>query len=319
MLGLIRPPSESDSKKLSLSSLRAQTTEGAGERKTNMKIVLNSKFFSKLSIEELGEKAAEFGYDGIDICIRSGHTINVDNALEALSKAVKHWESQNLTCPLASAEVTLNNPKSSDAEKLYQACSKANVPRLKIGFWNFSPKYNYWEVVDAARTDLEGFAALSKKYGVQTCYQIHSGPCIGSNCAGLMHLIKGFDPKLVGAYPDFGHLLLDGEDIEMGMSMIRDYLSVVGIKDAKYVRRPEGSTPRYIPSFVKAGDGGVHWELVLKTLKKFGFDGPLAVHTEYSFDESIIRQVGYADATPPNLEEYAKEDVVFIRNLLASS
>jgi len=68
------------------------------ERK--MKIVLNSKFFSKLSIEQLGEKAAGFGYDGIDICIRSGHPIHVENAIEALPKAVKHWQSQNLICPL---------------------------------------------------------------------------------------------------------------------------------------------------------------------------------------------------------------------------
>ena len=96
-----------------------------------MKIVLNSKFFSKLSIEQLGEKAAGFGFDGIDICIRSGHTINVDNAIKALPKAVKHWQSQNLICPLASAEVTLNNPKSLDTEKLYIACSEADVPRLK--------------------------------------------------------------------------------------------------------------------------------------------------------------------------------------------
>jgi len=273
-----------------------------------MKIILNSKFFSKLSIEQLGEKAAGFGYDGIDICIRSGHTINVDNAIEALPKAVKHWQSLNLICPLASAEVTLNNPKSPDAEILYAACSKANVPRLKIGFWGFHPGDNYWDVMDAARADLEGFAALGEKYGVQTCYQIHSGPCIGSNCAGLMHLIKGFDPKLMGAYPDLGHLVLDGEDIEMGLSMIYDYLSIVGIKDAMYVRQSDNRTPRYVPSFVKVGDGCVNWQLALSALKKLGFDGPLSVHTEYSFDESIIRQVGYAEVSPPNLEKYAKED-----------
>jgi sugar phosphate isomerase/epimerase len=283
-----------------------------------MKIVLNSKFFSKLSIEELGDKAIGLSYDGIDICIRSGHTINVDNAIDALPKAVKKWQSQNLSCPLASAEVTLNDPKSPDAEILYKACSEANVRRLKIGFWKYTPGDNYWEIVDAARTALQGFAALSEKYGVKTCYQIHSGPCIGSNCAGLMHLIKGFDPKLVGAYPDLGHLLLDGEDIEMGLSMIRDYISVVGIKDAEYVRQPEGITPNYTPSFVKAGDGGVNWPLALNTLKKLDFDGPLAVHTEYSFDESIIRRVGYADVSPPNLEENAKEDVIFLRNILTS-
>jgi sugar phosphate isomerase/epimerase len=133
-----------------------------------------------------------------------------------------------------------------------------------------------------------------------------------------MHLIKGFDPKLVGAYPDLGHLVLDGEDIEMGFSMIRNYLSIVGIKDTEYVRQPDGATPRYIPSFVKAGDGGVNWQVALNALKSLDFNGPLAVHTEYSFDESIIRQVGFAEISPPNLEKYAKEDVAFLRKVLAS-
>ena len=61
-----------------------------------------------------------------------------------------------------------------------------------------------------------------------------------------MHLIKGFDPQYVGAYPDFGHLALDGEDWAMGLAMIRDYISVVGIKDAYYLPQTGGTKHRAI-------------------------------------------------------------------------
>ena len=54
-----------------------------------------------------------------------------------------------------------------------------------------------------------------------------------------MHLIRGFDPQHIGAYPDPGHLLLDGEDWAMGLAMIGDYLSVIGIKDALYLSQPD--------------------------------------------------------------------------------
>jgi sugar phosphate isomerase/epimerase len=283
-----------------------------------MKIVLNSKFFAKHTVEQLGEKIAAFGYDGVDICVRSGHPIRVDNAIRALPKAVQIWRSQGLVCPLATAEVTMNNPKSPDAEILYAACAEANIPRLKIGFWRFNPGDDYWQILDTARADLEGFIALSEKFGVRTCYQIHSGPCVGSNCAGLMHLIKGFDPKHIGAYPDLGHLALDGEDYDMGLSMLHEYLSIVGIKDAKYARQPKGATPLYIPSFVKVGDGCVDWQRALGALRNVGFNGPLTVHTEYSFDESIIRRVGYAEISPPNLDRFAKEDVAYLRRILSS-
>ena len=282
-----------------------------------MEIVLNSKFFTELSVEQLGEKAIELGYDGVDICVRPGHPIHVDNVVDMLPQAMKVWQRQNLVCPLVTAATDITNPNAPEVERLYAACAEAGIPRLKIGFWRFREGDDYWQVVDTARRDLEEFNAFSEKYGVQTCYQIHSGPCIGSNCAGLMHLINGFDPQHIGAYPDPGHLALDGEDWAMGLAMLGDYLSIIGIKDALYLPQPD-HTPPYVPCFVKVGDGCVDWGRYLGLLCKSGFDGPLTVHTEYRFDESIIRQVGYAESTPPNLEQWAKEDAIYLRNMLSN-
>jgi len=75
-----------------------------------MEIVLNSKFFTELSVEQLGEKTIELGYDGVDICVRPGHPIHVDNVVEALPKAMKVWAGQNLTCPLATAATDITDP-----------------------------------------------------------------------------------------------------------------------------------------------------------------------------------------------------------------
>ena len=273
--------------------------------------------FADLSVDQLGEKAIELGYDGIDICLRPGHPVHAGNATEALPEAIKIWHAQGLVCPLATAPVTMIDPGAPEVETLYAACAEAGIPRLKIGFWRFSDGDDYWKVVDSARAGLQGFVRFSEKYGVQTCYQIHSGPCIGSNSAGLMHLIKGFDPEHIGAYPDFGHLVLDGEDIDMALAMIRDYLSIVGIKDALYAPQAAGRTPPYTPTFVKVGEGCVDWERCLRALRKVGFGGALTVHTEYKFDESIIRQIGYAESTPPNLEQWAKEDAAYLRRTVS--
>ena len=50
-----------------------------------------------------------------------------------------------------------------------------------------------------------------------------------------------------------------------------------------------------------------------------GFDGTFSVHTEYEFDESIIRRVGFADAKPPNLEEWARADAAYLRRMWAEA
>lgn len=284
-----------------------------------MDLILNSKFFAQYSPDALGQKALELGYDGIDLCVRPGHPIHADNVTDTLPKAMKIWRNQGVSCPMATAPITLIDPNASDIEDYYIACAEAEIPRLKMGFFKYEAGDEYWQTIDNARKDLDQIVKFSEKYNVQTCYQIHSGPCIGSNCAGLMHLIKGFDPKYVGAYPDFGHIALDGEDPAMGLAMIKDYLSVVGVKDAYYRPQPQDQTPRYKPCFTKVGEGCIDWFHCFSLLHKMGFEGPVSVHTEYEFDETIIRQVGYAQTTPPNVEEWAKEDATLLKQIITDA
>lgn len=284
-----------------------------------MHIVLNSKFFHTLSVPELAVKARELGFDGIDVCVRPGHPVHPANVETALPQAVTAWNAQGLLCPLATAPVTLANPDAPEVEPLYAGCAAAGVPRVKIGFFPFSPGEDYWALVDAARRALEGFTRVGERHGVQTVYQVHSGPVLGSNCAGLMHLLRGLDPRWVGAYPDLGHMLLDGEDYPMGLAMVREYLSMVAAKDAYHAPQPAGNEPPFVPRFVKLGSGAVNWRRALGALKALGFDGAFSVHTEYDFDESIIRQVGYADTTPPHLEEWARADAAYLRKVWAGA
>lgn len=281
-----------------------------------MQIVLNSKFFEQLSVRELGEKAKELGYEGIDLCVRPGHPVNLENVEKALPQAYRIWQDQGLICPLVSAPVSFNDANAPEAERLYAGCAAAGIPHIKLGYWMFDEGDDYWQVLGRARKGLEGFARLSERYRVKSCCHTHSGPCIGSNCAGLMHLIEDFDPALVGAYPDFGHMALDGEDMGMGLAMVRDYLSIVCIKDSFHAPQPEGSEPPYVPMFTHLGRGSVNWRRALTLLAAMGYDEALVVHTEYHFGEAIIRQVGYADEKPANLEELARQDAAYLRRLL---
>ena len=281
----------------------------------SFEMILNSKFFGELAPEQLGEKMIDFGYDGIDVCIRPGHPVNFDNMTEALPRAVKVWEGQGLVCPMASAPVDFTDPHTDQADQLYGACGSAGVPIVKVGYWKYSEGDDYWQTVDWIRGELELFAGLSRKHGVKTVYHTHSGPCMGSNCAGLMHLIRGFDPVHIGGYADFGHMAFDGEDLALGLAMIGPQLSVAGVKDGFHAPNP-GQSPAFQPQFASLGEGSVDWLRALKILISMGFEGPLSVHTEYEFDEAIIRQVGFADEKPSGLEDVPRADASFLRRIM---
>ena len=281
-----------------------------------MNIILNSKFFPELTPSELGQKLKAFGYDGVDPCVRPGHPYTLDDVDKTLPEAVRIWADQDFVCPMASAPVDFTDPTSAEAKRFYSACEEADVRLIKIGYWYYEEGEAYWPAIDRARKELEGFARLSEQHGVKTLCHTHSGPVLGSNCAGLMHLLDGFDPAHVGAYIDFGHMALDGEDLAMGLAIVADYLATAGIKDGFHAPQP-GKTPPYRPQFAALGAGSVDWHRALSLLAGMNFEGPLCVHTEYEFDETIIRQVGYADTKPAGLEEVAQKDVAFLRGILA--
>lgn len=253
----------------------------------------------------------------------TGITSILHNVRATLSEAATIWSEMGLTCELISTETSLIDPASPDSMAIYESAAEAGIPIVKIGFFRHNPGDDYWEKVSAARRALEGFARLSERTGVKTVYQTHSGTCLGSNCAGVMHLLRGLDPKWVGAHVDGGHIAINGEDIEMGLAMCREYLTVIGAKDARHVPDKRANPPApYGPAFVFLGHGAAHWRRLLATAKRWDFDGPITVHTEYTEDQDVVFTVGGKDLSAEagsRRETGAIEDLRFLRREWESS
>ena len=282
-----------------------------------MKIVLFSKFHETFQPRELGEFLRGVGYDGIDLAVRRGHPVNPQNVGTSLPEAVRLWADMSLTCEMLTVEPDLIDPSSADSVAIYEAAAEAGIPLVKTGFFNYLPGDDYWQKVADARRALEGFVRLGERTGVKTIYQNHSGNCLGSNCAGLMHLIQGFDPNWIGVYVDGGHMAIDGEDVEMGLAMCNGYLTVIGAKDARDIpdERPDAPAP-YGSAFVFLGQGAAHWPRLLRTAKASGFDGPISVGTEYTEDQKVMFTVGGKDLSDQAASRRAVglvEDLRFLR------
>lgn len=268
-----------------------------------MKIIYFSKYDKDLSVEELGRKVKEMGFDGIDLTIRPGHPVNPENVDEALPKAQKAWNSQGTEATLITTSSNFLNPDAPEVRSLYASCSKAGIRFVKLGYWEYQQNQDYWEGVDKIRKAFEGFERLSREYEVKTCYHTHSGSFYGSNCAGLMHLIKGFDPAYMGAYIDTGHLILDGEEYGIGLAMVKDYLSIVALKDAVYIKDEKDAELIDREEFVPFGKGLVPWKRFFTLLLDTGYDGPLSIHGEYEVEKQVR-------------DKWVKEDLQFIQGIL---
>ena len=285
-----------------------------------MQLVRFTKFWEDLSVRQLGERARELGYDGLDLAVRDGHALNIDNVTDELPGAVRAWRELGVDCSMISSSTDLIDPDAADAVTLFEAAAAAGVPRIKMGYFKFTPGDSFEELWSLARRRLDGFERLSRRTGVQTMYHTHSGQCLGSNCAGMRHLLQDYDPRQVGAYVDLGHLAINGEDVQIGLAMLRDRLSAIGGKDARHFpdERPDRRA-RFADGFVLLGQGAAEWPEAIALLKAWGFSGPITIHTEYTTDQEVIGTVGAGEYTPEAIALRARgevEDLAYLRGLL---
>src|SRR5687768_5116137 len=265
-----------------------------------MQYIFFSKMVREQGIPRVVETLKSIGADGVDLCVRPGYPVNPENCRVELPKAAKVIRDAGLAIPMVSAPTNLIDPKSPASENIFRACHDAGIRDVKVGYWGFRGG-DYWKQVDLARKEIEGFASLGSGLGVRADLHTHSGSYLGLNAASVMDLAKGFSPSDVGVYMDPGHLVLHGEPLTIGFSMVSEHLSLIAIKDSEWIKGEAGKPKK--SHFVPPGAGLVDWREMMRILIERDYRGPLSFHSEY---ESL---------PVDQLLAQTKKDIAFMRGI----
>ena len=240
-----------------------------------MRYVYFTKSVQALDVTGLISFLKDCGLDGADMAVRPGFPVTPADARDKLPDAAKRFRDAGLAIPLVSTPTNLDDPASADAVAIFEACAKAGVPAVKIGYFRHAGKYDADLAV--ARRKLAGFAKLAARTGVRCAYHTHSGTYIGNNAAGLRLLLQDADPHDVIAYLDTGHLAINGGPIRGEFDISRQWLGLVAIKDMLWEKGARGWAAHVVP----AGDGIVKWNEFGQAVKACQYDGVISLHAEY--------------------------------------
>lgn len=268
-----------------------------------MSLILFSKLFQDRDLKGLIDLAHGLNLDGYDLCVRPGYLVNPENAAEMLPEVVEAMMLEGLAVPMVTGNFDLLAPSHPTAEPILSAMDKAGVRLLKLGYFHLDPQQDYWQEVDRIRNILGEWERVGEQHSVKVCYHTHSNRCMGLNCASLMHILQGFDPRFIGAYIDPAHMLIDGEEFAVGLAMVRDYMSIVALKDVLRVREEKNGHGSVRNEWVCAGEGMVDWTQVFADLKSVGFAGPTTIHCEF-------------EVPPEQFEDSLKREAAFFRKLI---
>jgi sugar phosphate isomerase/epimerase len=264
-----------------------------------MQYVYFTKLLQGLDVPGLIRFFKEVGLDGADLAVRPGYPVHPDNALTELPKAVKAFHDEGLAIGLVSTPTNLNDPAGRVARTIFEACGKAGVPAIKIGYFAYQKDFD--AALSEARKRLAGFAKLAEQTKVRVCYHTHSGNNIGNNAASVRMLVQDFDPHHVGVFLDTGHTAVNGGPIRMELDIVRSWLSLIAIKDMLWAKGKQGWGYHVVP----AGEGIVRWSEFGQGVKEGRFNGTISLHGEYEMKDLAARK------------EAAKQELALLKRYLS--
>lgn len=266
-----------------------------------MIFIVFAKMFQKLPLHEFGDLVADMGFEGVDLTVRPGGYIVPGEVVEKLPEAIDILKARGLKVPMITTSIT--DADEPYAEETFKAASECGVKYIKLGYWAYRGFGHLRSQMEELRRKLENIQELSRKYDVTAGVHIHSGMYLTSEPAILWEILKGFNPDLIGAYIDPGHMAVEGglSGWLIGMDILAEHIRMVAVKDFGWFREDGKWVARTVP----LGEGLVQWRTVFEILKKIGFKGPMSLHSEYHMSLD-------------NIIEQTRKDLKYVKEILKS-
>lgn len=272
-----------------------------------MKLILFSKILLGYTLPEMVAFAHDCKLDGFDLCVRPGFQVEPETILQKLPETADIMRSEGLDIPMVSGNFDLLTPDHPTAEATLKAMDKANIRLLKLGYFPFKPDVmDYLQEVHKCHDAIASWETLAARYNVKICYHTHSGFHMGMNAASLAHIMEGLNPAYFGAYADPGHFRVDGEHLKSAFAILKQWLSIVALKDVFIKSETQDGGPHPLAKNVwcRSAEGFVNWTECFNLLKNMNFQGPCTIHVEYKSE------------TKQALLDNVKRDVAFFRQFM---
>lgn len=263
-------------------------------------ICVFTKPFNSLSFDELADRIAELGFDGIEAPIRKGGHIEPDQVEQKLPELVEALKKRNLEITIMTSDV--NDPDDPATERVLRTAATLGIKRYRMKYFKYDLKQGVIAQIEQWRPKLKELAAMNHDYGLTGIYQNHAGTnYLGAPLWDLRLALQGISPGDIGVAYDIRHATAEG-----GMSwpvtfnMIRPSIDTVYVKDFVW---KEGKKP----ANVALGTGRID-PIFFKKLTDTGFKGPISLHEEYLDHRN-------PDLVPQHLAAI-KADLATLRTLL---
>lgn len=255
------------------------------------------KPLQSLSYDELGEKMAELGYDGIEATVRRRGYITPDRAKDELPKLDEAMKKHGLIISIITSDILRADQK--HANELLQTAASLGIKRYRMGFHKYDLRKPILPQVEALRPIFKDLAVLNREIGISAMYQNHSGANnFGATFWDLQSLIQDIPVDEIGSIFDIRHAVLEGGKAwPVYYNIMQSHIGAYSVKDFDWA----GKKAIHVP----LGKGRVEPGF-FKMVKKTGYRGVFSVHVEYLGGKSVAKNLNALDTDLKTLKSWLK-------------
>ncbi len=244
----------------------------------NLKVAIFSKHLQFLQGAELARAAAEMGFDGIDITVRSGGHVEPARVAADLPPLVALIRQHSLEVPMVTTDIV--DAATPHARDVLQTLAALGIRYYRWGGFKYTAAQPLAAQIAAFHQRSATLAALNAEYQVCAMYHTHSGvDLVGAPVWDIFQILNSLDPAAVGINYDIGHATVEGG---LGgwidsFRIAQPYIRGVAVKDFLWQKTATDFQPAWVP----LGQGMVRFPAFFELLAQSPFDGPLQLHFEY--------------------------------------
>ncbi len=280
-----------------------------------MKYSVFSGVLPELSAEQVAERLALHGYDGVEWRVNGEYHFPAAEIDRHAARIRSLADANGLDVVSPTGYTRLDDIDG--VRPMAAAAGAVDCPRFRAFADHYDPERDYWVQLDGIRAALDAVETVLRGSGVKALLEVHFGTLLPSP-ALAWEVMRDHDPALVGVILDPANTVIEGAmPMRMGLDMIGPYVDLVHVKNVCWERTKDGG---WRWRFADLLEGQLDWVDAVSALKAAGYDGYLSFE---NLNRVPVRHTGYVDeelvgagGPPRDIDERLAEERAYIKGLV---
>ena len=234
------------------------------------------KPLQSFSYDDLADKMAELGFNGIEATVRRGGHVLPERVEEDLPRLVEALKKRDLSVMVMATNIN-EVSKEQHTEKMLKTGAALGIPSYRMNYYKYdlSGKATIPEQLESFKAPLADLIAFGREVGIQALYQNHSGAnYCGSSLWDLHHLLQDHPKKYFASAFDIGHSLVEGvRRWPLNLTLMLPHIEMLYIKGPAF----QDNKLKWGPLEESAHDA----KKLFRMIRQGGYSGHYNLHVEY--------------------------------------